>query len=153
MLMEANRVVTLVDILRVEGDRPVDQIMLSISGYRSGTKTPWQSLEARFDHRFGFMTHLSWHVRGRTLAIRDFKVCTYCHAQVVGGARLEGHRYGCRGFMAQHATETMDYDRGCEDAYRNRPQQPGSESYNLGYDIGGLTYQADLALGRITPSM
>lgn len=150
MLMEANRVVTLVDIFRLEGDRPVDQIKLSIAGFRAGSRTPWQTLEARFDHRFGFVTHLSWSTRGRTIAIRDFKICAYCHAQVVG---LDGHRHGCRGFMAQHATETMDFDRGCEDGYRNRPQQPGSESYNLGYDIGGVTYQADLALGRISPSL
>lgn len=153
MLMEANRVVTLVDILRIEGDRPVDQIMLSISGYRSDSSTRWQALEALFDHRFGFMSHLSWHVRGRTLAIRDFKVCQYCHAYLGGANGLEGHRHGCRGFMATHATETMNYEQGCEDGYRNRPQQPGSESYNLGFDIGGVTYQADLALGRITPSM
>lgn len=153
MLMEANRVVTLVDIFRLEGDRPVDQIKLSIAGFRAGSRTPWQSLEARFDHRFGFVTHLSWITRGRTVAIRDFKVCTYCHAPIISADGYEGHRLGCRGFMALHATETMDYDRGCEDGYRNRSQQPGSESYNLGYDIGGLAYQADLALGRITPSM
>lgn len=156
MLMSANRVTAFLELTRVANSlvrlhTSLDwEINATIAGYESASKRPAHRLDVTFHHRFGYVLNLSW-FDGQTLAVgKKNHFCSDCHAQGHVIAQHH-HRPGCPQFNPGNYGDQIEYERGYRDGYALKAQGVGHAPYGLGHDIGGLSYQADIACGRIPP--
>lgn len=151
-MMSAYRITTFLSISN-HPNLPNSCISLSMCGFAKGEKSSTFELNSLFHHRFGDLISLNFEMSpGRQFHSLKLTMCEDCHERAKYGASI-CHRPGCPYLKPGNINERLEYERGADDGYRRREEQLGGQNYHLGYDIGGLTYQADLALGRISPSL
>lgn len=151
MIERAKRVTMYIDLVT----RPSYhdwEIRVAIAGHGAADRRAGSRLEVCFDHYHGHVTLAAWHHGKQRAKQGAVFTCQDCLAHSLTPETFE-HRLGCPRHPQSGMNDQIEFDRGYEDAYHNRNQSGGMPAYNLGYDMGGLCYQADIACGRRTPSM
>jgi hypothetical protein len=111
-------------------------------------------LVVEFEMRTGNIVKISakWSLMGnsgwRNISINH---CYFCGAETVPDHGRYEHRDHCPHDVAEHLPRRTDWSSGFQDGYNGLEMRGGSAEYRLGHDMGGLAYQADIAMGCTQP--
>jgi hypothetical protein len=135
--------------LDLDGDPMSDDayVLLWISGLRKGQEQKEFLLGIAFHHRFGMIMAMNWRTRETNGAQMILDLCPSCHRRARVPEQIV-HHSACPHLDPENHHLKFVYDQGRSDGFRQRAVSSSAATYNLGYTIGKVSREADLARGQ-----